>query len=86
MSKRLAGAVVLLLPALGLGGTALGQTSVQLGPAADVFVTSGTPDSNYGGAGGLSVSAGKSNGQLTSLLRFNLASAKATFDSTYGAG
>jgi hypothetical protein len=83
---------VLVLPAaLGALGTlgaavASGQTTVQVGPAADAFVSSASAGSNYGGAGGLAVSANLANGQLTSLLGFVLANAKTQFDATYGAG
>jgi hypothetical protein len=59
----------------------------SLGPEADAFVTSGNPDSNYGGGGSLGVSApGLPNGEFRALFRFDLAAPKASFDSAFGAG
>src|SRR4051794_4974761 len=61
---------------------------------ADAFVTAGSsdpnaglPNGNYGGAGALMISpAGSAKGEIESLLKFNLASTKATFDTAFGAG
>jgi hypothetical protein len=58
---------------------------------ADTFVTTGPTNdltaSNYGAAGALSIAAaGKPRGEFQSLLRFDLSSAKATFDAAYGPG
>lgn len=64
----------------------LAQT-VTLSPVTDVFVSSANAASNYGGAGALAVSAsGLAKGEFDSLLRFDLASAKTSFDALYGAG
>ena len=58
-----------------------------LNPTLDAFVSSANPTSNYGGAGALVVSAsGLPKGEFDSLLQFNLAAAKASFDTTFGAG
>ena len=58
-----------------------------LNPTADAFVSSANPTSNYGGAGALGVSAAAlSAGEFDSLLQFNLAAAKASFDTAFGAG
>ncbi len=56
-------------------------------PTADAFVTSAQPASNFGGAGGLALAApGLSQGEFQSVLRFDTASARASFDATYGVG
>lgn len=65
--------------------------SVSLNPSADAFVTSGPSGNlaanNYGGAGALGVSAsGLANGEFQSYLKFDLSSAKSTFDADYGTG
>ena len=57
----------------------------------DAFVTTGSSGNlsgnNYGGAGSISVSApGLPQGELQSVLKFNLAGARNSFDSTFGAG
>jgi hypothetical protein len=58
----------------------------DVSPVADAFVTSANPAGNYGGGGGIAVSAaGLPQGELQSLLRFDLAAAKASFDATHGA-
>jgi hypothetical protein len=56
-----------------------------LNPAADAFVTTGPTANlsvnNYGGAGALSVAApGLANGEFQSILRFDLAGARTSFD------
>src|SRR5437868_11194092 len=60
-------------------------------PIADSFVTTGATNNlasnNYGAAGVLGVAAsGKPQGEFQSVLRFDLAAAKAAFDAQYGAG
>jgi hypothetical protein len=66
---------------------AASPTSVTLNPTQDAFVSSANAGNNYGSAGALLVNAaGLSKGEFDSLLQFNLASAKSTFDSTYGVG
>jgi hypothetical protein len=63
-----------------------------INPLEDAFVTSfaGSPNrtgNNYGAAGAIGVAAaGKPKGEFKSLLKFDLAGAKASFDSTFGVG
>lgn len=58
-----------------------------LNPAADTFVSSTNPTNAYGGAGALEVSApGLTNGEFQSVMKFNLAAAKAGFDAEFGIG
>lgn len=60
---------------------------VTLNPVADAFVVSAQPNANFGGAGALAIAAaGLPQGEFQSVLRFDLAAAKASFDATYGAG
>ena len=59
----------------------------SLNPTQDTFVSSANPTSNYGGAGALAVSgAALAQGEFDSLLQFNFAAAKASFDTAFGAG
>jgi hypothetical protein len=68
--------------------------TVSLNPIADAFLTggsadpgAGSPTNNYGAAGALQVSAaGSTKGGIQSLLKFDLASAKTSFDAIFGAG
>src|SRR3954466_1791264 len=76
---------------LGIGALVLslqaGAAVVSLNPVADAFVSSANPNSNYGGAGALAISAaGLPKGEFQSLVKFNLAVAKTTFDATFGPG
>ncbi len=81
MKTLLTSTLVLLLAAI-----APAQT-VTLGASADAFVSAANPTSNYGGAGALAVSAaGLSKGEFDSLLQFNFAPAKASFDALFGVG
>jgi len=58
-----------------------------LNPTEDAFVSSANANLNYGGGGALAVAAAAlPNGEFDSLLKFNLAAAKASFDATFGAG
>jgi hypothetical protein len=62
-----------------------------LNPSADAFVTTGPTanlsGNNYGGAGALSVAApGLANGEFQSVMRFDLSSARASFDTQFGTG
>ena len=62
-----------------------------INPSADTFVTTGASGNlsgnNYGGAGAVSIAApGLAQGEFQSLLQFNLASTKSSFDSQFGAG
>jgi hypothetical protein len=67
---------------------------VSMEPTADTFVTSGSgdpnagsPTANYGAAGAMMISGSSgAKGTMQSLMKFNVASAKASFDSTFGAG
>jgi hypothetical protein len=74
-----------------VGPVAALAASFSLNPTLDAFVTTGPSGNlagnNYGGAGALSVAAaGLSQGEFQSVLQFNLASAKSSFDSQFGAG
>lgn len=68
--------------------------TITLNPSADAFVTAGSSNPNagnatvnYGAAGAMQVSAaGSTKGEIQSLLRFDFAGAKSTFDTTFGAG
>ena len=80
-----AGICIFLLPLLA-GAPAQGAT-VSLTPSADTFVSSAQPDGNFGAAGALEISAsGLPKGEFQSVIRFNTAAAKSTFDATFGAG
>jgi hypothetical protein len=76
----------LLAVGLLLSGVTYGAT-FNLTASADAFVSSANPANNYGGAGAIAVSApGLPKGELQSLLQFNLAAAKTSFDATFGVG
>ena len=61
--------------------------TISLNPFEDAFVSSANASSNYGGAGSLSAAAvGLPKGEFQSVLKFDLTSAKTSFDSTFGAG
>ena len=67
------------------------SATFSLNPAADAFVTTGPSgnlsNSNYGGAGALSVAApGLAQGEFQSVLQFDLSGMKNSFDSLFGAG
>jgi hypothetical protein len=56
-------------------------------PEADAFLFAAEPDSNYGGGGVITVAAPNlPEGGFQSLLRFDLAGAKSSFDTTFGPG
>ncbi|MBK8093899.1 MAG: hypothetical protein IPK32_18465 [Verrucomicrobiaceae bacterium] len=75
------------LLALGLAGMAQATTVVTLQPIADTHASAANAVTNYGSAGALAVSgSGNTKGAFQSVLRFDLASVKSTFDATYGAG
>ena len=87
---------VLLLASFGFAGIASAAT-FSLNPTADAFVSSNTAlnalgtatisNSNYGAAGAIgAAAAGLPKGEFDSLLKFDLSSAKASFDATFGAG
>jgi hypothetical protein len=60
---------------------------VLLNPTQDAFVSSANSTNNYGAAGALLVdAAGLPKGEFDSLLQFNLATAKSTFDADFGTG
>lgn len=83
---------IVLLALLGvLTDLRVNAATQTMNPTADAFVTTGPSGNlsgnNYGGAGSLALSAaGKPQGQFQSVLRFDLAAAKAAFDAQYGAG
>jgi hypothetical protein len=65
--------------------------SFSANPTADAFVTTGPSGNlsgnNYGGGGAIALSApGLLQGELQSVLQFNLSGALSSFNSTYGAG
>ena len=69
------------------GGSAHAGEIVELSAITDAFVSGANPGNNYGGAGGLSVSAaGLPRGEFQSVLRFNSAAATALLDAQFGAG
>jgi hypothetical protein len=66
---------------------ALLAADVTVNPSADTFLSSAESPSNYGGAGQLAISdAGRPQGEFQSLVRFDLAAARSSFDSTFGPG
>ncbi|MCC6493221.1 MAG: hypothetical protein IT424_09385 [Pirellulales bacterium] len=68
-------------------GPSIAAATVTLGPTADAAASSANPANNYGGAGSFAVSAaGLPKGEFQALLQFDLSSAKANFDATFGAG
>jgi hypothetical protein len=68
------------------------SAAFTLNPSADAFVTTGGPSfilvsNNYGGAGALSIAApGSPKGEFQSVMMFNFAAAKSSFDIQFGAG
>jgi hypothetical protein len=77
--------------ALASAALAAHGATFALNPIADAFVTTGPSGNlsgnNYGGAGSISVSApGLPQGELQSVLRFDLSAAAASFDAVFGAG
>ena len=83
--------IAALLGFAGLAATPVFAALFTLEPSADAFVTTGPfgnlRANNYGGAGALGVSApGHSAGEFQSVLRFNFAGARSSFDSQFGAG
>jgi len=65
--------------------------TLTLNPSADAFVTTGPTanlsGNNYGGAGALSLAAtGLAKGEFQSVLRFDLSTARASFDNLFGVG
>lgn len=70
---------------------ALHAATFSLTPVADAYVATGPSnnlrDNNYGAAGALSVAApGLPDGEFQSVLRFDLAGARGSFDALFGAG
>lgn len=97
--RRFSPFLTLALVPASLMEPASGSTVVVLrpGPASsgisngDAFVTTGPGGSlsgnNYGGAGALAVAApGSAKGAFSSVMRFDISTAKAAFDEAYGAG
>ena len=76
-----------LLPVVVLALGSAAAAEVTLTPSADAFLFAGEPASNYGGAGQLAVSdASRPQGEYQSLMRFDLAGAKSSFDAMLGSG
>jgi hypothetical protein len=72
---------------LALATAAHAATTISLQAVADTHVSSANASTNYGNAGALAVSgSGNANGPFQSLLRFDLSSALAAFDTAYGSG
>ena len=74
-----------------IGTQSFYAATFSLNPFADAFVTTGPggslSSSNYGGAGTLSLAApGLPKGEFQSVLQFNLAGAKTSFDTLFGVG
>src|SRR4051812_9362225 len=87
MSARFTISIVLAVCILSACGTTGLAQSVTLNPVADAFVASSEPTSNYGGGGAFGVSVPTTlNNELQTLLRFDLSTAKTSFDTTLGAG
>jgi hypothetical protein len=87
MIRRLAALCGLLAIGLLVSPQSLCAATVNLNPISDAFVSSANPANNYGGGGAIAVSAaGLPKGELQSVLQFDLAGAKTSFDTTYGAG
>src|SRR6267142_2714958 len=89
--KRLCMRTFLLAVLFSLAGLYAPGASFSLTNFADAFVTTGPSGnlsiSNYGGAGALGISApGSPQGEFQSVLKFDLARVKSSFDSTYGIG
>ena len=83
----LAGLVIGLLIAF----QAARAATFSLNPVADTYVATGPSnnlrDNNYGAAGALSIAApGSPDGEFQSLLRFDLAGARGSFDALFGVG
>ena len=58
--------------------------TVTLNPTADAFVVSASPDSNYGGAGALSIAApALAKGQFQTVMRFDASTAASTFNTSF---
>lgn len=66
---------------------AASAATFTLSPTQDTFVSSANSTSNYGAAGALLVNAaGLPKGEFDSLLQFDFAAAKSSFDITFGIG
>lgn len=79
--------------AFAVSGTSARAVILSVNPVADAFLRASAPDSNYGGAGALSVAGplavnGSSvmQGEFASVMRFDLAAVKTQFDSQFGVG
>lgn len=95
MIRRSLGSCMKRIAALSFLAVAIAAPAQSLSlstvPTADAFVTTGPSGNlsgnNYGGAGGVSVSApGSANGEFQSVLKFDLSGAAASFDGAFGAG
>ena len=82
---------VLTLVLLAVASLTADAASFTANPTADAFVTTGPSGNlagnNYGAAGAIALSApGLPQGELQSVMQFNLSGALSSFNSTYGAG
>src|SRR5262245_49495741 len=82
---------LLIMCALAVSYFCAQAATSSLNPTGDAFVTTGPSSSlganNYGAAGVLAISApGLSQGEFQSVLQFNLAGVKNSFDSQFGVG
>ena len=82
---------LLVLAFVAFASSAAPAATFAANPTADAFVTTGPSGNlsgnNYGGAGSVSLSApGLPQGELESVLRFDLSGALASFDAAFGAG
>lgn len=89
--SRCAGRIASLAAVLLAAQCACGAATFSLNPLADALVTTGTGGAfsanNFGGAGALAVAAtGLPKGDFQSVLQFDLAGARTSFDAQFGAG
>ncbi|MCI0349403.1 MAG: hypothetical protein L0Z53_08255, partial [Acidobacteriales bacterium] len=78
---------LLIIIVAGLRGADASAATASLSPVADAFVSAANPSNNYGGAGAVHISApGLAKGEFQSLFRFDVSSAAASFDASFGVG
>ena len=70
-----------------MSGASAAAATFTLNPSEDAFVSAANATSNYGGAGALALAAaGLPKGEFDSVMKFDLAPVKASFDTLLGAG
>ena len=85
--RRLSFIALVLVTATAACARRASAATANVSPAADTFVSSANAANNYGMAGALSLSAsGLPKGEFQTLMRFNFAAAKTSFDATFGTG